>query len=86
MALHLRLVATLQDDQLVLTMLDGREHSRIFVDDGMDAAGLELYELGAVPARLLWSLEELDAALDRNGYARTTPWRFGPTAEITRVD
>ena len=66
-------------------MLDGSEHSRLPVDDSMDAAdALELLEADAVPVRLLWSYEELDGALARYGYVRTSPWRYGPAADITR--
>lgn len=67
-------------------MLNGSEHSRLFVDDAMDSGGLELLEVGAVPARLLWSHDELDEALARNDYVRTTSWGNSPIAEITRVD
>ena len=82
----LRLTATLYEDELVLTMLNGTEHSRLSVDDGMDAAeALELLEAGAMPVRLLWSHEELDACLERYGYVRTTPWRYGTSAEVTRA-
>ena len=82
----LRLTCTLYEDELVLRMLNGTEHSRLPVDDGLDAAeALELLEAGAVPVRLLWSHEELDEALARHGYARTSPWRYGPSADITNA-
>ena len=68
----------------MLRMLNGTEHSRLPVDDSMDAAEvLKLLEAGAVPVRLLWSHEELDEALARYGYVRTSPWRYGPSADIT---
>jgi len=80
----LRLTATVCDDELVLTLLNGAEHSRLPVDDDMDAAeALELLGTETVSLRLLWSHEELDACLERYGYVRTTPWRFGPAADIT---
>ncbi len=42
----------------MLRMLNGAEHSRLPVDDGMDAAeALELLEAGAVPVRLLWPVD-----------------------------
>ncbi|WP_432522794.1 hypothetical protein [Kineococcus sp. SYSU DK006] len=54
----LRLTCTLHEDELVLRMLNGAEHSRLPVDDGMDAAeALELLEAGAVPVRLLWPVD-----------------------------
>ena len=70
----------------MLTMANGTEHSRLPVDDGMDAAEvLELLEAGAMPVRLLWSHQELDACLERYGYVRTTLWRYGPSADITHA-
>ncbi|GAB3216406.1 hypothetical protein GCM10027586_09170 [Kineococcus gypseus] len=70
----------------MLTMANGAEHSRLPIDDGMDAAeALELLEAGAMPVRLLWSHQELDACLERYGYVRTTPWRYGPSADITHA-
>ncbi|WP_432523020.1 hypothetical protein [Kineococcus sp. SYSU DK006] len=78
------LVATLHDDVLVLTTSSGREFTRLPVDDGMDTAeALELMEVGAAPLRLLWSYEELDHALERGGFTRVGPWRFGPAADVT---
>ena len=82
----LRLTCILHEDELVLRMLNGTEHSRLPVDDSMDAAeALELLEAGAVPVRLLWSHQELDACLERYGYVRTSPWRYGPSAHITHA-
>jgi hypothetical protein len=82
----LQLTCTLHEDELVLHTLNGAEHSRLPVDDSMDAAeALELLEAGAVPVRLLWSHEELDEALTRHGYVRTSPWRYGPSADITNA-
>lgn len=82
----LRLTCTLHEDELVLRMLNGTEHSRLPIDDGMDAVeALELYEAGALPVRLLWSHQELDDALNRHGYVRTSPWRYGPSADITHA-
>ncbi|NAZ74728.1 hypothetical protein GTQ99_04725 [Kineococcus sp. T13] len=80
MLLSLWLRATLHHDELALRMCDGTEHSRLPVDDGMDAAeALELMGAGALPVRLLCSHE----ALARYGYVRTSPWRYGPSADIT---
>ena len=82
----LRLTCTLYEDELVMRMLNGTEHSRLPVDDGMDAVeALELYEADALPVRLLWSHQELDDALARHGYVRTSPWRYGPSADITHA-
>jgi hypothetical protein len=84
--LSLLLTVTLDGDELALTMLDGTEHSRLPVDDGMDAAeGLEMLEVGTPAVRLLWNHEELDACLERYGYVRTTPWGYGPTAKVTHL-
>lgn len=53
-----RCTATLAGDELVLTMLNGTEHSRIAVDDGMDAAeALQRLSDGTMPVRLLWSVD-----------------------------
>ncbi len=53
-----RCTATLVGDELVLTMLNGTEHSRIPVDDDMDAAeALERLSNGTMPVRLLWSVD-----------------------------
>jgi len=80
----LRLTCTLHEDELVLRMLNGSEHSRLPVDDSMDVAeALQLLDAGVVPVRLLWSHQELDDALARCGYVRTSPWRYGPSADIT---
>jgi hypothetical protein len=59
----LQLTCTLHEDELVLHMLNGSEHSRLPVDDGMDAAeALELLEAGAVPVRLLWLVDRTNGA------------------------
>ncbi|NAZ84587.1 hypothetical protein [Kineococcus indalonis] len=77
------LIVTLHEDILVLTTSSGREFTRLPVDDGMNTAeALELLEAGAAPLRLLWSHEELDDALERGGFTRVSPWRFGPTADV----
>lgn len=71
-----RCTATLAGDELVLTMLNGTEHSRITVDDGMDAAeALQRLSDGTISVRLLWSHEELDEALARYGWTRIEDWR-----------
>lgn len=62
----------------------GQEHSRLPVDDGLEGAeAMELFEQGALPVRLLWSHEELDAALSRYGWVRAGSWSYGQTAEVT---
>ena len=78
--------ATLAGDELVLTMTNGVEHSRIPVDDGMDAAeALEGLSDGTLPVRLLWSHDELDAALARYGWTRVHEWLCGPAADVQRA-
>ena len=89
---QLHLVATLEGAHLVLRMADGARHSEIpiIAEDPLDS--LARYEATAMqrasrpPARPLWSLDQLDTALRRQGYERTAPWREGPSAEITRHD
>lgn len=85
MSLVARCTARLEGDELVLTMASGAEHSRIPVDDGMDAPeALERISAGTMPVRLLWSLDELDEALARYGWRRTEPWGYGPAASVER--
>ncbi len=79
-----RLVARLDGDHLVLHFTDGTTHSAfpiaamdpwdVLVGDGQPAERVERP----------WSLGQLDAALHRQGYERTTAWRDGPAAEVTR--
>ncbi|WP_432573494.1 hypothetical protein [Kineococcus sp. SYSU DK005] len=72
----LRLTATLHEDELVLTMTNGTEHSRLPVDDGMDAAeALELLEARPVPVRLLWTVDRTNGCLSP-----------APSAAVTRAD
>lgn len=72
---------------MVLRRRDSAEHSRwpIAQEDHLDA--LERLEAGhSAPARP-WSLSALDAALEREGYRRTSEWRpgdGGPACQITR--
>jgi hypothetical protein len=82
-----RCTATLAGDELVLTMANGTVHSRIPVDDTMDPAeALERMSDGTMPVRLLWSHDELDEALARDGWSRVEPWRYGPCADVQRID
>lgn len=82
-----RCTATLAGDELVLTMRNGAEHSRIPVDDTMDPAeAMERMHDGTMPVRLLWSHDELDEALARDGWSRVGSWRYGPTADVQRID
>jgi hypothetical protein len=81
-----RCTATLVGDELVLTMLNGTEHSRISVDHDIDAAeALERLSNRTMPVRLLWSHDELDEALARYGWTRVEDWRYGPTADVQRI-
>ena len=59
-----RCIATLAGDELVFTMANGTEHSRIPVDDTMNPAeAMERMHQGTMPVLLLWSYEEFDQAL-----------------------
>lgn len=87
MPLIARCTATLASDELVLTMHNGAEHSRIPVDDTMDPVeAMERMHQGTMPVRLLWSYEELDEALARDGWSRVGEWRYGPSADVQRID
>ncbi|WP_328291308.1 hypothetical protein OG218_00825 [Kineococcus sp. NBC_00420] len=82
-----RALARLDGDDLVLTMRDGAVHSRIPGDDTMDPAeALERISEGTMPIRLLWSHDELDEALARDGWSRVGEWRYGPSADVQRID
>lgn len=82
-----RCTATLHGDELVLTMANGAVHSRIPVDDTMDAGeALQRISDGTMPVRLLWSHDELDEALARDGWSRVSAWHYGPTADVQRLD
>lgn len=82
-----RCSARLDGDELVLTIANGTVHSRIPVDDTMDPAeALEHINNGTMPVRLLWSYEELDRALARDGWARVGEWHYGPAADVVRID
>ena len=82
--MQLCLVAGLDGDHLVLRFIDSTTHSTfpivasdpwdLLAGDGQPAEG----------AQRPWSLAQLDAALRWQGYQRTTPWRDGPVAEVTR--
>jgi hypothetical protein len=82
-----RCTATLAGDELILTMTNGAVHSRIPIDDGIDAAeALQRLSDSTMPVRLLWSHDELDEALARYGWTRVEDWRYGPTAAVQRAD
>jgi hypothetical protein len=82
-----RCTATLAVDELVLTMADEAVHSRIPLDDTLDPAEvLTRISDGTMPVRLLWSHDDLDEALARDGWSRISPWRYGPTADVQRID
>lgn len=51
----------------------------------MDLNEAERMHAGAMPVRLLWSHDELDEALARDGWVRAAAWGYGPKAEVTRM-
>jgi hypothetical protein len=82
-----RCTAHLVGDELILTMANGTVHSRIPVDDTMDPVeALERISSDTMPVRLLWSLDELDEALARDGWSRVGDWRYGPECDVQRID
>lgn len=82
-----RCTATLVGDELVLMMTNGQEHSRVPIDDTMDPAeAMERINDGTMPVLLLWNHDELDEALARDGWSGLGPWRYGPTADVQRID
>lgn len=85
--MHLELIATATGAHMVLRRRDGAEHSRWLIaeEDPLDA--LERIEAGEEAPSRPWSLEALGAALEREGYRRTSDWRpgnGGPACQITR--
>ena len=98
MPLRLRLLVRLDGDHLALSTADGVEHSRVGIEDVDPIEVLQRLEAGEAcddTVRTVWSIDQLDAALTRCGYQRTTPWRpappphdgappAGPSAEVTR--
>ena len=85
-AMHVHLVAALERDCLVLRFAGGAWHSELPMVEEDPLEVLARDGKPATDARRLWSLDELDDALGRHGYARTGPWRAGPRADVTRVD
>ena len=85
--MYLGLVATATGAVMVLRMRDGVEHSRwpIATEDPTEA--LERLEADRELPPRPWSLEALEAALEREGYRRMSAWRAGedgPACHITR--
>lgn len=81
MPLRLRLLVRLDGDHLALSTVDGLEHSRVGIEDVDPIDALQRLEAGGAcddTVRTLWSLDQLDAALARCGYLRTSPWRPAP--------
>lgn len=83
--MHLELAATATGAQIVLRRRDGAEHSRWPIADEDPLVALERIEAGEAAPSRPWSLEALDAALEREGYRRTSDWRPGERGALCQI-
>ena len=79
------LTAAAEDGHLVLRRRDGVEHSAFPVADLDAVKHLELLAAGGTPPACAWSEAELDAALAREGWRRTSPWTTDEQRAVAAV-